>query len=96
MVAATLPKKIMEKMTKSELGKYAKLQKELDRLLKVMKVAQQKASVYADKLARMKTVPTDAQLIKVAKLVDAGMKAEYFAFKKSDELTKFTKKMRAK
>jgi len=91
-----LPKRVISKMTTRELDKYAKLQKELDHLVKVMKRAQQKASVYADKLARMKVIPKAAQLIKAGKLVDAGMKAEYYAFKKSGELIEFTKKMRAK
>jgi len=91
-----LPKTITSKMTKRELDKYAKLRKELDHLVKVMKRAQQKASIYADKVARMKVLPTQAQLIRAGKLVDAGMKAEYYAFKKSDELIAFTKKMRAK
>jgi len=88
-----LSKKITDKMTKPELTKYKRLQKEHKKAVEDMVKAQAKSTQYSRKIYHTKTTPTAAQKKKDQNLVDAGFRAEYFAFKKADEYFAYEKKM---
>lgn len=88
-----LPKYIESKMTARELGKYAKLQKEWISTGKDMDRAQEMASLYIRKHAKN---PTPTQKKRKQHLIDMGLKAEYYAFKKADEWGAFKDRMKKK
>lgn len=88
-----LPKYIESKMTASELGKYAKLKKEWISTGKDMDRAQEKASLYIRKHA---TPLTPTQKKRKQYLIDMGLRAEYYAFKKADEWGAFKDRMKKK
>ena len=90
-----LPKKITTKMSKTELTKYEKLQKEWIKTGEDMVKAQADSVDYGRTLDKIKN-PTAAQKKKDQKLINAGFKAEYFAFKKADEYDAYKKKMEEK
>lgn len=81
-----LPQKVIAKMDKRELAKYEKLTKEWIKTGDEMEKVQADAVIYGRKLPKE---PTKAQLAKEQKLINAGFRAEYFAFKKSDEYHAF-------
>ena len=81
-----LPKKVIAKMDKRELAKYEKLTKERIKTGDEMEKVQADAVIYGRKLPKE---PTKAQLAKEQKLINAGFRAEYFAFKKADEYGAF-------
>jgi len=90
-----LPKKITTKMSKTELTKYEKLQKERIKTVEDMVKAQAKSVEYGRTLYKMKN-PTTAQKKKDQNLIDKGFKAEFKAFKKADEYYAYKKKMEKK
>jgi hypothetical protein len=90
-----LPKKITTKMSKTELTKYEKLQKEWIKTGEDMIKAQAESVEYGRKFDKMEN-PTAAQKKKDKKLIDAGFKAEAKAFKKADEYDAYKKKMEEK
>lgn len=81
-----LSQKVIAKMDKRELAKYEKLTKEWIKTGDEMEKVQADAVIYGRKLPKE---PTKAQLAKEQKLINAGFRAEYFAFKKSDEYHAF-------
>jgi len=81
-----LSQKVIAKMDKRELAKYEKLTKEWIKTGDEMEKVQADAVIYGRKLPKE---PTKAQLAKEQKLINAGFRAEYFAFKKSDEYHTF-------
>ena len=81
-----LSQKVIAKMDKRELAKYEKLTKEWIKTGDEMEKVQANAVIYGRKLPKE---PTKAQLAKEQKLINAGFRAEYFAFKKSDEYHAF-------
>ena len=83
-----LPKKITSKMNKRETTKYEKLVKDWIKTGEDADKAQRASTDYYRALAKIKE-PTIAQKKKDQKLIDAGFKAEYIAFKKSDEYHAF-------
>ena len=90
-----LPNKITSKMTKAELIKYKRLHKEDKKLGEDMVKAQAKSTRYGRALYKKKN-PTTAQKKKDQNLINAGFRAEYFAFKKADEYCAYMKKMEEK
>ena len=90
-----LPKKITTKMSKTQLTKYEKLQKEWIKTGEDMIKAQAESVEYGRKFDKMEN-PTAAQKKKDKKLIDAGFKAEAKAFKKADEYDAYKKKMEEK
>ena len=88
-----LPQKITVKMTTRETNKYEKLTKEWIKTDKEMMKAQADEVIYGRKLPKE---PTKAQLAKEQKLINAGFRAGYFAFKKADEYHDYKKKMMRK
>jgi len=90
-----LPKKITSKMNKRETTKYEKLVKDWIKTGEDMDKAQRASTDYYRTLAKIKE-PTVAQKKKDQKLIDAGFKAEYIAFKKADEYDDYKKKMTEK
>ena len=93
--AKPLPKRIREKMTKSELIKHDRLIKEDDKLYERMDNLESEAADYSRKVYKMKN-PTAAQLKKEQKMAEAGFRAMFFSRKKADELHKFKKNMKTK
>ncbi|QIG59568.1 hypothetical protein [Dishui Lake phycodnavirus 2] len=81
-----LSQKVIAKMDKRELAKYEKLRKEWIKTGDEMEKVQADAVIYGRKLPNK---PTKAQLAKEQKLINAGFRAEYFAFKKADEYHAF-------
>ena len=90
-----LPKKITTKMSKTELTKYEKLQKEWIKTGEDMVKAQADSVDYGRTLDKIKN-PTAAQKKKDLSLIDKGFKAEFKAFKKADEYGAYKKKMTEK
>jgi len=90
-----LPKKITTKMSKTELTKYEKLQKEWIKTGEDMVKAQAESTDYSRTLDKIKN-PTAAQKKKDLSLIDKGFKAEFKAFKKADEYGAYKKKMTEK
>ena len=90
-----LPKKITTKMSKTELTKYEKLQKEWIKTGEDMIKAQAKSVEYGRKFDKMEN-PTAAQKKKDKKLIDAGFKAEAKAFKKAGEYDEYVEKLKKK
>ena len=90
-----LPKKITAKMSKTELTKYEKLQKEWIKTGEDMIKAQAESVEYGRKFDKMEN-PTAAQKKKDKKLIDAGFKAEAKAFKKADEYDEYVEKLKKK
>ena len=90
-----LPKKITSKMNKRETTKYEKLVKDWIKTGEDADKAQRASTNYYRALAKIKE-PTVAQKKKDQKLIDAGFKAEYTAFKKADEYDDYKKKMTEK
>ena len=90
-----LPKKITTKMSKTELTKYEKLQKEWIKTGEDMVKAQADSVEYGRTLDKLEK-PTAAQKKKDLSLIDKGFKAEFKAFKKADEYDAYKKKMEEK
>lgn len=90
-----LPEKITTKMTKTELTKYEKLQKEWIKAGEDMDKAQGASTDYSRKYIDGKN-PTAAQKKKDQELVNAGFKAEHYAFKKADEYRDFVDTLKKK
>ena len=90
-----LPKKITTKMSKTELTKYEKLQKEWIKTGEDMVKAQAESTDYSRTLDKIKN-PTTVQKKKDLSLIDKGFKAEFKAFKKADEYDAYKKKMTEK
>ena len=90
-----LPKKITSKMNKRETTKYEKLVKDWIKTGEDMVKAQAVSVDFGRKIDKMEN-PTAAQKKKDKKLIDAGFKAEYIAFKKADEYDDYKKKMTSK
>ena len=90
-----LPKKITTKMSKTEITKYEKLQKEWIKTGEDMVKAQADSVDYGRTLDKIKN-PTAAQKKKDLTLIDKGFKAELKAFKKADEYDAYKKKMEEK
>lgn len=90
-----IPNKITSKMTKTELTKYKKLQKEWIKTGNDMIKAQAASTDYSRKLLKMKN-PTAVQKKKDQNLLNAGFRAEYSAFKKADEYYAYKKNMEKK
>ena len=90
-----LPKKITSKMNKRETTKYEKLVKDWIKTGEDMVKAQAISVDFGRKIDKMEN-PTTAQKKKDRKLIDAGFKAEYIAFKKADEYDDYKKKMTSK
>lgn len=82
-------------MNKRETTKYEKLVKDWIKTGEDMVKAQRASTEYYRALAKIKE-PTVAQKKKDQKLIDAGFKAEYIAFKKADEYDDYKKKMTEK
>lgn len=95
MKPTPLRKKIINKMTETELARYEKLQREWMKTGEEMVKAHAVSAEYSRKLDKMKN-PTAAQKRKDQKLINAGFRAEYIAFKKADEYVAFKKKMEGK
>lgn len=85
----------IRKVSKAELTKYKKLQKELGKTEKEMDKAQRVHGEYSRKYIDGKN-PTDAQMKKEQELVNAGFKAGSNAFKKSDEYRDFVDALKKK
>ena len=79
-------------MTKAELTKYTRLQKETKNTAKDADKAQGASTDYFRKIYKIKN-PTTAQKKKVQNLVNAGFRAEYIASKKSGEYDAYKRKM---
>ena len=90
-----LPKKITSKMNKRETTKYEKLIEDWIKTGEDMVKAQAISADFGRKIDKMEN-PTAAQKKKDKKLIDAGFKAEYIAFKKADEYDDYKKKMTSK
>ena len=90
-----LPKKITSKMNKREITKYEKLVKDWIKTGEDMVKAQAESIDYGRKIDKMEN-PTATQKNKDKKLIDAGFKAEFKAFKKADEYDEYKKKMTSK
>jgi len=87
-----LPKNVISKMNAREMKTYNKLMKEFVDTGKAMEKAQEEASMYVRKMKN----PTTLQQKKAKRLMNAGFRAEYFAFKKADEWDAFKTKMKKK
>lgn len=90
-----LPKKIVSEMNKREITQYERLVREWVKTGEEMVKAQAESSIYSRKLDKVKE-PTATQRKKEQKLIDAGFRTEYRAFKKSDEYEDFKKKVQKK
>lgn len=90
-----LPKKIISEMTKTEVSTYKKLKNDNVKTGDDMLKAQAKSVIYSRKLDKVKN-PTATQKKMDQKLINAGFKAEYVAFKKADEHRAYMNKMRQK
>jgi len=82
-------------MSKTELTKYEKLQKEWIKTGEDMIKAQAESVEYGRKFDKMEN-PTAAQKKKDKKLIDAGFKAEAKAFKKAGEYDEYVEKLKKK
>ena len=90
-----LPKKIVSKMNKREITQYERLIREWVKTGEEMLKAQAESVQYDRKMDKVKE-PTAAQRKKEQKLINAGFRTEYYAFKKADEYADFKKKVQKK